>query len=311
MKESGIRAEGLEPEQLLHEVVAAGRAHRGWVLRWHRHVLCRLPADAAYSGPAGHLLCRFGLWHAEALAQAVASSQEVSVPLVSMGQLHKAVHEEGRCLAAAVEAGRAIQAWEYDGFARTSETFTRAVLDFERTLRSRLADRDPLTDVANRRSMERRLEDELDRLREGGGSACLVMIDIDHFKTLNDTLGHPAGDEVLRRLTRQIRRQIRPSDHLFRYGGDEFLLCLQDVTPDNAVPVLERILHEARGLGQDLGIASVTLSMGMCDMDPGGTVEEAIQRADQALYAAKGEGRDRIRILASATSNSSSANHEL
>ena len=170
-----------------------------------------------------------------------------------------------------------------------------------RVLRSGLADY--LTGWHNRRYLQSRLREELARAqRSGAGVACL-MIDVDHFKELNDSCGHLGGDEALREITGRIEAQIRASDTAARFGGDEFALLLPDTLLEAAVGLAERI-RAAMAAPIDVGGGqkrSVTLSIGAASLVPTRKDEELkaladrlLAEADAALYRAKGGGRNRV-----------------
>lgn len=158
--------------------------------------------------------------------------------------------------------------------------------------------RDPLTGLFNRRFMEESFERELRRAARCGENATLLMVDIDHFKQFNDTFGHQAGDALLRGLGDFLSQRIRGQDVACRYGGEEFALILAGASGDVASKRAERLREELKELtvrhaGQTLG--RVTLSIGIAVFpDHGSTVDELLRLADQALYRAKTEGRDRV-----------------
>lgn len=155
---------------------------------------------------------------------------------------------------------------------------------------------DPLTELPNRRHMVDRLEAELCRVgRNGSGGFALIMLDIDHFKEVNDAFGHAAGDHVLVEAAGLLRRNLRGHDLCARWGGEEFLILLPDTDQMQAEAVAEKL----RGLiahhsiaHQGLSIA-VTLSLGVAAYRPGRTADDCIQAADDALYIAKRAGRNR------------------
>jgi diguanylate cyclase (GGDEF)-like protein len=141
-----------------------------------------------------------------------------------------------------------------------------------------------------------RLEEQMDHARAGGYPLAVVMIDIDHFKHINDTHGHLAGDKVLRALADLIPTKLRASDILGRYGGEEMLAIMPGLISSSPVAVLERlrasiashtVMHEGLAL-------SVTASFGVTWFRGTDTLESFVGRADAALYAAKHAGRDRI-----------------
>jgi diguanylate cyclase (GGDEF)-like protein len=161
---------------------------------------------------------------------------------------------------------------------------------------------DPLTELYNRRYMESMLSHELQRANHAGYPVSLIMIDIDHFKQLNDTYGHPAGDAVLRRLASLMKSQIRRADIACRYGGEEFVIILPEtklVVAAERAETLCKVFAEmviAHG-GQEmrsqlsLGVAAYPLNAQ--------TSQELIQIADRALYAAKVGGRNRVVVAGS------------
>ncbi len=160
----------------------------------------------------------------------------------------------------------------------------------------RLATHDDLTGLPNRRHLQDCVSHEVARSRRSGASLCIALIDLDHFKRVNDTLGHAAGDGVLRIFAREARRILRDADVLARWGGEEFLLAMPDTALAEAQTTLDRLRNHLSQASNwtDCPGGRVTFSAGLTlhrDLQP---LEEAIQRADLALYAAKRQGRDRV-----------------
>jgi ribonuclease P protein subunit RPR2 len=152
------------------------------------------------------------------------------------------------------------------------------------------ARRDAVTGLGNRRAFDERLAAASARA-EGGGSFGLIMLDVDHFKAVNDTNGHAAGDEVLRELARVLERSVRPDDGVFRLGGDEFAI-LVDGRRNAALRVAERVRRAVRAQRR---AQLPTLSGGIAVVPADArTPDELARKADAALYAAKAAGRDRI-----------------
>lgn len=160
---------------------------------------------------------------------------------------------------------------------------------------ARLASEDGLTGVANRRSFDRRLHDELARSRRSGRGFGLLLVDADHFKAINDRHGHPAGDAVLVTLAGLLKEGTRGTDLVARYGGEEFALLLTEIRQrDDALHVAEKIRAAVADRGFDGGVGRVTVSVGVAWVEPEDvSPAAALQRADAALYRAKAEGRDR------------------
>jgi diguanylate cyclase (GGDEF)-like protein len=157
---------------------------------------------------------------------------------------------------------------------------------------------DHLTGILNRRGIEQALEAEVARTWRNGGELAVLLIDIDHFKAINDSLGHAAGDEALRRVVASIARTIRLYDRLGRYGGDEFLLLLPQTTQYKAVQTASRILEgmrdDATSAATGASLRPMTLSIGVTCCAYTEEVGEIIARADSALYRAKNAGRDNV-----------------
>lgn len=160
-----------------------------------------------------------------------------------------------------------------------------------RTEMEHLATHDSLTNALTRRHMDEACEKELERCRRHGHSMALLMMDLDHFKMVNDTYGHQAGDQVLINLVTKVNALLRQPDHLGRYGGEEFLVLLPETSLEEAVAVAERI--RAVCALPDQG-PSCTVSIGVTTkQQDSDTVEALIARADTAMYRAKANGRNR------------------
>ncbi|HJQ62977.1 MAG TPA: GGDEF domain-containing protein [Burkholderiales bacterium] len=161
---------------------------------------------------------------------------------------------------------------------------------------SRLATTDPLTGVFNRRTFIELAEQELARSRRAATPLSVMMLDLDHFKRVNDTYGHLTGDEVLVSFTRLIRDCVRRGDLVVRYGGEEFCVLLPATTLQAATALAERI--RARCAAQPLTARAfkVTVSIGLTAYsgDRAATLGDLLARADEALYRAKGEGRNQV-----------------
>lgn len=161
-----------------------------------------------------------------------------------------------------------------------------------------LATRDELTGLYNRRHMMEALRLQRAQSERTGQPFCVALIDLDHFKQINDTHGHGVGDEVLRRFAEVARRCVRESDLLARWGGEEFLLMLPAGQLPQARISLDR-LHDAvrmETLAPSVPHLGVRFSAGLTEQRPGETLEATIERADQALYEAKHLGRNRTAI---------------
>lgn len=165
--------------------------------------------------------------------------------------------------------------------------------------------RDPLTGLFNRRYMEESLRLEIRKAERMRSSLGCIMVDIDYFKKYNDTWGHAAGDTLLRELATFLQNQVRTSDIVCRYGGEEFTLILPDASLEIATERAEQIRGQVSQLrieGHGNGHASVSLSLGVaCYPDHGLETEAVLRAADRGLYEAKREGRNQVRTVATRT----------
>ena len=172
------------------------------------------------------------------------------------------------------------------------EMFTRLrhALEVERDL----ARTDALTGVANTRSFKELAAIELERANRYGRTFTLAVLDLDHFKNVNDTLGHAAGDRLLRDVGQAIRRRLRRVDIVARMGGDEFVVLLPETNESAAAVALDHVREALQALTDEYG-PEVRASFGAVTFaSPPNTIEEMLKLADVALYQAKSAGRDRI-----------------
>ena len=157
---------------------------------------------------------------------------------------------------------------------------------------------DALTGLPNRRAMDAQLRAVQARSRRHGGAWSVLMADLDHFKRVNDTWGHAVGDEVLVQLAQRLRDAVRTEDFVARWGGEEFLVLLQDTDAATARRVAEKIRVGVGGqpFATSAGELPVTLSLGVAETHGEARVEDVVHRADQALYEAKRGGRNRCEV---------------
>lgn len=197
----------------------------------------------------------------------------------------------------------------------SNEEYRRETADLERRLEKaqakakelkqraktaeKLASIDPLTGVANRRRFDEELEKQVTISHQEETPLCLMMADIDHFKTINDRFGHRTGDAVLRQFADLVGGMVRTTDLIARYGGEEFAIILPRAPLGNAYEIAERIRKTLQGHAwhnPDGGELTLTSSFGIADIRDGETAVDLLNRADQMLYEAKKRGRNRTMI---------------
>jgi len=178
-------------------------------------------------------------------------------------------------------------------FAKINWALGRAKQDAEL-----LAASDPLTGALSRRAILPLIEKTLKRVARTGVPACVAMIDLDWFKSINDRFGHLAGDQVLRRVVERVRDTLRNSDVIGRYGGEEFVLLLQGADAHAGARLVERIRAAVSATDwSDIGNGlKVSVSCGIAGVGATDTLDSILARADQALYEAKRGGRDQLRV---------------
>jgi diguanylate cyclase (GGDEF)-like protein len=155
---------------------------------------------------------------------------------------------------------------------------------------------DPLTQLRNRRFAMEAAQHEAAVFQRGGRPLALVIGDVDHFKRINDKHGHETGDVALKAVAQALNGGVREVDHVARWGGEEFLMLLPATEADEALRVSERLREavQALDLRHNGAVVSVTITLGVSVLNPDETVEQALARADQALYRGKQDGRNRV-----------------
>lgn len=212
--------------------------------------------------------------------------------------LHEEMHRTARLILLRLDqTGRPPSRQELDGVVSRYEEFITRLRRIERAFATATAGLDALTGLRARRDMDTELSRELNRLRRDGTGFSVAMMDLDHFKAVNDKYGHEAGDRVLSSVGGLLTQTLRSFDDAFRFGGEEFLIVLKGGGAAEAVAVLERLRQrlEARPVRlRDGESIPVTASFGVAEAEANEAVDDLIARADQALYRAKQTGRNRV-----------------
>lgn len=240
-----------------------------------------------------HLRCTLGNW-------LETRARELDLDEATYGEIldiHKTVHDLGREMAISARAGVPIAEDVYDSFLASSESLVGLIETAYDEIIASINATDPLTGAENRSIMDKRLKEQIAGSQPSGSRNWLMMVDLDRFKSVNDRFGHELGDAVLRGFASAVRDHIRSKDLFFRYGGEEFVLCISKVDESKVAQIAERLrtaIAQRVVLSPAGEKVSVTASFGVTALTPGMTVTEAINAADQAMYAAKHAGRNRV-----------------
>jgi diguanylate cyclase (GGDEF)-like protein len=216
---------------------------------------------------------------------------------ILIGQIHRDLHNRAYVLADKIKHYGTISTKDYDLFIAKAQDFSKTIFELRDELREILFEFDSLTDVFNRQAFFRILSYEYERSSRTGQPCCICMVDLDHFKSINDTFGHLAGDRVLRDAAYELKGKLRPYDSICRYGGEEFLISLPNTKLNKAKRIVNRLRNDLSSLLIDLDNdkkVNITASFGIIKMVTKISLYDNIDRADEALYVAKHSGRNKV-----------------
>lgn len=282
----------------LHALIAqldqALLGHEQWYRDLMRTLIVRLPPDPADLAADAHQHCRLGQWcHGDL------GGLSEHPALAALRDAHEEIHRDATHLLQHAASGLPISAGLLDDFNSALERMRQQVQALHTELGETTQNRDALTGARTRATLLADLREQQALVRRGVQKCALAMIDLDHFKKINDRHGHAAGDALLSTTVQCLQGLLRPYDRIYRYGGEEFLLCLPNTSVDAAVGMAGRLRAavsaqqiQHAGAGTTL---RVTASFGIAEMDAMAPVEESIDRADKAMYRAKKAGRDRVK----------------
>lgn len=276
------------------ELDAAMDVHLDWTRRVLRCALTREPPGEQMLSPDAHERCHFGHWLAKALPELERLDARKARQLVS---LHHRMHDAIRVLCGNVLDGRPGDGAALTAFEEAQAGLVQRLASFKTRILAEAVRLDPLTGLPLRYSLEGEFVLSQRHANRSGSLLYVAMFDIDHFKRVNDTYGHPVGDLALRHLADTLRRILRPSDRLYRYGGEEFLLLMLAENAGEAEAAAERFLDAVRSSPVPVpghGELPLRVTIGLARVAPGEGMEQAVERADQALYEGKHADRDRF-----------------
>ncbi|MBK6742250.1 MAG: diguanylate cyclase [Hydrogenophilales bacterium] len=276
----------------LNDIDKALAYHMQWLQELHQTLICRQTPHDDLLAEDSHLRCQFGQWFvsAEVLLREQPGFSE-------LGERHRAMHHQARLLLRKKTTSQSIELAEYDDFMQSNLAFRNQAQQYQATLINLVCVVDHLTGAWNRYAMVSKIAEESERAQRNGQPCCLSILDLDHFKRVNDEFGHLAGDLALQAVVRFLASRIRKYDYVFRYGGEEFLLCLPNTSLADAEILLDRMRLELAAMPIDLSkgnIVRITASFGVAELLPAEHHDFSIDRADHALLCAKAKGRNRV-----------------
>lgn len=281
-------------EQFVAELDAAMQAHLEWTRQVLRCAVLRTSPGDDILDSGSYQRCHFGRWfaaHREDFAVLDATRIE------SLETAHQAMHAAIGAICERVLTGLPGESTQLDRFEADQHELVEVLAHYKTLAVGQSSQIDPLTRLPLRHRMEQDFDLLARHVRRRGNAQLLLMIDVDHFKAVNDRHGHAGGDAVLQAIAATLRQAVRENDLVYRYGGEEFLL-LMDVSSSSQAEDLtaQRVLKSLRLLAITLADGAVvrpTATIGVARAGEGETLAQAIQRADQALYRGKAAGRDR------------------
>lgn len=264
--------------------------HDEWFRSLLKVLIARVPAEPTDLCADAHLHCSFGKWLVGDASRLFDDEHEYA----SVQKAHEAVHVRAFRLLQRSADGLRISPAEWDCFERCRDKMRLLVL----TARDRFAEvannRDPLTEIQTRPGLLTELRKQQALVERGRQACALAMLDLDHFKKVNDTYGHAAGDVVLVAVVQCVKAHLRPYDRIYRYGGEEFIVCMPDTTLEQAGEIMDRLRLSIARLRFGFADIQVTASFGVAALAESMSVEDAIGCADRAMYDAKAAGRNRV-----------------
>lgn len=288
-----------ELQEILAQLKQALIQHQQWHAALIRTIICKLPGDQNDISPEAHHKCRFGQWYDGKVPEKLRNLPG----FIALGEEHKRMHQFAAKLLIEAKTGNPVNAFDFDNFSNVLDRMRLELSALESEFENLLYNHDSLTGAINRFGILPALREQQELIKRELQSCCIVMVDLDKFKDINDLHGHLAGDRVLTASAHYIIAHLRPYDKVFRYGGEEFLLLMQHTALTPCLETVERVRAGLASMPIDFDGKEpihITASFGVALLDPDAPVGTSIDRADKAMYAAKAAGRNRVQIWDSA-----------
>lgn len=291
---------GLMPKvgEFVQELDAAVESHQDWSRRILRCAVLGDSPGADVLDASAHSLCRFGLWFSE---------NKVSFEKLDMQKTdriemaHQDMHDAVRSLCLDLLERNKGKSADLDVYERSQSELLVLLAELKTLHLASSGHQDVLTGLPTRYGLEAEFIQFRKTCHRLNMQCYVGMIDADHFKRVNDTYGHPAGDIALRHLASTLRSVVRANELLFRFGGEEFLVLLQCESVDSAKAASQRIVDMVRTTPVTTptgDVLALTVTLGLAQVGENEEIAQAIERADKALYVGKNSGRDRYIVSA-------------
>lgn len=284
-----------EIQRITEELEVIIAAHLAWFKQMNRTLVCGGPVNHADLEADAHQRSPFGQWYYSQEPYVLESTPDFQ----NLGITQQAMHASARLALLSIVDQRRPAPQLYDQCIDLALRLNTILRRLQLDIIGELLTTDSLTGCATRRGMMLRLREEQERALRIQRPCCLCLLDFDRFKRVNDDLGHPAGDAVLKQGMKFITGVLRKYDSIYRYGGEEFLICLPGTPLKEAASVVERIRSGLERLPIRLPSGDTffaTASFGIAEMNTRLPVEESIACADIALIRAKEQGRNRVEL---------------
>lgn len=267
--------------------------HQQWFNALIRTLICKLPPDQHDMHDQSYKGCRFGQWYYSENAQDLREHPGFK----AIGDEHMRLHQLTTNLLNTMTKAKTISPPDYDNFSNALDRFRLEISALRRELENLLYNRDPLTGSTNRISMLPILREQQEISKRENQTCCIVMMDLDGFKKINDTHGHPVGDNVLKAAAQFVIQYLRPYDKVFRYGGEEFLIYLHNIPVQSAKELVEKLAKE---FSETTIITEpplhISASFGLTLLDVYSPIEQSVERADKAMMEGKSKGGNCVQV---------------
>lgn len=281
-------------DAFIAELDAAVAAHMDWTRRILRCAVLRTTPGDDVLDPLAHTMCRFGCWFVANRQQFEALDPAATHRIETV---HQTMHDAIRSICTHVAIGEAGLHGDLDQFESSQAELLNLLASFKTLVLSNAVRVDPLTGLPLRYTIESDFSLYQKEAKRNRTLLYVVMIDVDHFKPINDTYGHPVGDKVLRHLVDTLKATLRSEEPLYRYGGEEFLWLLKCKSPDEAKQSARRVLATVGTTPVPIDekeTLRLTITLGLARVGEMEDLTSAVKRADLALYEGKHLGRNRF-----------------